>query len=161
MRIGLIIAEFESGFASSFQHTAKVQYDVDFDSSTISNILDKLVNLKEKIQTGNLNNDVKVGWKMDIKHVKRLITLLNHILDKYEELFSYRPVNQKIYFVNHQLRESELISPKDFANEVIKSIFIPEQGKKLTKKEQLELDAQNLSRQRALKDFQKLQRNKK
>jgi hypothetical protein len=31
MRIGLIITEFESGFASSFKHTASVKYGVDFD----------------------------------------------------------------------------------------------------------------------------------
>ena len=159
MRIGLIIAEFESGFASSFQHTAKVQYDVDFDSSTISNILDKLICLEEKILLGNAK-DVKVGWTMDLNHVQRLLTLLNHILDKYEELFSYRPMNEKIYFVNHQLRESEIISPKDFAYEVIKSLFIPEKQEKLTKKQQLELDAQNLSRVRALKEYKKAQRNK-
>ena len=50
---------------------------------------------------------------MDVKHVHMLETLMNQILDKYEEIFHYRPINQKIYSVNNKLRESEIPNPKD------------------------------------------------
>lgn len=156
MRIGLIIAEFESGFGSSFKHTARVQYDVDFESSTIQDILDNLILLEKRILSGE-GKSVKVGWQMSLDHVKMLQSLLKQILDKYEEYFHASPENQKIYSVNHKLRETELSSPKDFALDAIKSIFVPVKEDKLSNKERLRLQAESLSRSRAIKAYQKLQ----
>lgn len=158
MRIGLIIAEFESGFGSSFKHTARIQYDVDFESSTVQDILDNLAMLKNRILSGE-GKRVQVGWQMNVDHVIMLQSLLNQILDKFEELFHQRPVHQKIYSINHKLRETELGSPKDFALDAIKSLFVPVRESKLSKKEKQRLQAENLSRNRALKAYQKSQFN--
>jgi hypothetical protein len=156
MRIGLIIAEFESSFGSSFQHTARVQFDVDFESSKIQVIFDNLNLLEQKILLGECNGRM-VGWQMSLDHVRMLQHLLNQILCKFEELFHNKPMNQKIYSVNHKLRETELSSPKEFALDAIKSLFVPVKENKLSKKEQQRLQAESVSRSRAFKAYQKIQ----
>lgn len=155
MRIGIIIAEFESSFSSSFKHTARVQFDVDFDSSNIQNILEKFNLLKKKIGTGQAKK-IQVGWDMDVNHVHMLETLMNQILDKYEEIFNYRPINQKIYSVNNKLRESEIPNPKDFTLDAIKDLLAPIDKGKISKKEKKRLEVNTLSIQRAIKANQKL-----
>lgn len=42
MKIGLIIADFESSYSSSFQHTARVKYGVDFNTSNVDTLGMKL-----------------------------------------------------------------------------------------------------------------------
>lgn len=74
--------------------------------------MEKLNWLKKKIGAGQAKK-IQVGWDMDVKHVHMLETLMNQILDKYEKIFHYRPINQKIYSVNNKLRESEIPNPKD------------------------------------------------
>lgn len=154
MRIGLLIAQFESGFASSFKHTARVQYDVDFDSSTVSNILSNLQLLKENI-LAERKRDIQVPWEMSIEHVLMLEVTLNQIITKYEELFFIRPLDSKIYLVNNKLIESELPCPKDFAKDAIQHIFKPDSGKKISKREQKKIAADSISFNRAMKSFNK------
>jgi hypothetical protein len=155
MRIGLIIAEFESSFSSSFKHTARVQFNVDFDSSEIQNIIEKLKLLKNNIETGRAI-EIHVGWQMDIKHVHMLESLLNQILDKYEEIYYYRPTNLKIYVVNNKLRESEIPALKDFTLDAIKELLVPISEVKISKKEKQIIEANVLSYKRAFKANQKL-----
>jgi hypothetical protein len=155
MRIGLIIAEFESSFSSSFKHTARVQFNVDFDSSEIQNIIEKLKLLKNNIETGR-SIEIHVGWQMDIKHVHMLESLLNQILDKYEEIYYYRPTNLKIYVVNNKLRESEIPALKDFTLDAIKELLVPISEVKISKKEKQIIEANVLSYKRAFKANQKL-----
>ena len=149
MRIGLIITEFESGFASSFKHTARVKFGVDFDSSIIESILNNLELLKIKISS-NLETDTKVGWKMNLDHVLMLERLLYEIINKYEELFYIKPLDKKIYTINAKLREVEQPAPKDFAREVIQAVFTPPESKKMSRAEQIKIEAQNRSLSRAI-----------
>jgi hypothetical protein len=97
---------------------------------------------------------------MNVDHVHMLQSILNQILDKFEELFHHRPTNQKIYSVNHKLRESEIAAPKDFALDALKTLFVPANGVKISKKEKQRLQAESLSRSRALKAYQKSQLKK-
>jgi hypothetical protein len=150
MRIGLIITEFESGFASSFKHTARVKYGVDFDSSIVESILNNLELLKNKISS-SLEPDTKVGWKMNLDHVLMLERLLYEIINKYEELFYIKPLDKKIYTINAKLREAEQPAPKDFAREVIQAVFSPPESKKMSRAEQIKIEAQNRSLSRAIK----------
>jgi hypothetical protein len=154
MKIGLIISEFESGFASSFKHTSRVQYEVDFDSSRVGSILENLQILKKKLQLGH-RKDVKVGWVMTIDHVIMLERLLLLILDEYENVFFIRPVNDKIYSVNSKLRQIDAPNPKEFANDVVRSLFISDDKKQISPSEKLKKQAEEMSLKRALKAIKK------
>jgi hypothetical protein len=122
MRIGLIIADFEMSFTTSFQHTARVKYGVDFNSS----------------------NAYALGL---ILHVQNL---LNQILEKYREVFHVLPPNMKIYTITQKLKESEAPSAKELAKEVLTEVLNPEKPAKTTKAERKKADAEALSAKRAL-----------
>jgi hypothetical protein len=155
MKISLILAEFETGFASSFQHTSRVQYNVVFDSSTIASILNNLDILKTKIMSGDKNN-VHVRWQMNLEHVIMLERLLNEILDAYQKVFFFRPINEKIYDVNKKLRAWETPSPKDYAREVVSNIFKVDDKKQISSAEKKKRHAEELSTHRALKAINKV-----
>lgn len=107
MKIGLIIADFESSYSSSFQHTARVKYGVDFNTSNVDTLGMKLNELKIKLQN-NQHNDVHVGFEITTEHVIHVENLLNQIIIKYKEEFNTLPINRKIYTINQKLRASEI-----------------------------------------------------
>lgn len=154
MKIELIIAEFESNFASSFKHTARVKYGVDFKTSSIYDIEENLERLKNKIVAGEFK-DVHVGWEMTLEHVIMLQSLLNQILIKYEDVFFKSPTNEKIYTINNKLRNFEAPSAKDFAKDVVKQVFTPDKSEKLSKVERINIEAERISIERALKRHRK------
>lgn len=154
MRIALIIAESESGFASSFKHTARVQYEVDFESSTISDIQDNLYLLKNRFTDG-LKKEVKVGWEMNLEHIEMLQSSLEQIINKYQELFYVCPLKSKVYSVTNKLRESEVSDSKAFALDVLKHVFNPIKEKKKTKQDRIKEKADNMALNRALKAHRK------
>ena len=90
MEINLILKEFESGFGSSFMHTSRVNYDVDFNNSNIWDVKEKLEILHARVESGKSNNK-HVGWPMDIKHLELLQNCLEKIIDKYKSIFSVEP----------------------------------------------------------------------
>ncbi len=149
MRIGLIIADFESSYSTSFQHTARVKYGIDFNTSNVDVLGIKLDDLKNKIEL-NQFSDVHVGVEITLEDVIHVQNLFNQILDKYQEVFSVRPSNRKIYTINHKLRESESPSAIDLVKEVLKEVFNPEKAVKQTKLEKKKADAEKVSKQRAL-----------
>lgn len=149
MKIGLIIADFESSFSSSFQHTARVKYGVDFNTSNVDTLGLKLNELKNKLQT-NQHNDVHVGFEFTTEHVIHVENLLNQIIIKYKEEFNTLPINRKIYTINQKLRASEISTPKEIAKEVLSEIFTPEKPVKLTKSHRIKADAEAVSKKRAL-----------
>ena len=132
MRIGLIIADFEIHYCTSFIHTARVKYGVDFNTSNVDTLGLKLTELKEKIHT-NQFNDVHVGFEITMEHVLHVEHLLNEILSRYKEVFNYLPSNRKIYTINQKLRESELPPTKELAQEVLNAILTPDKPAKQTK----------------------------
>ena len=154
MRIGLIIADFEIHYCTSFIHTARVKYGVDFNTSNVDTLGLKLIELKEKIQA-NQFNDVHVGFEITLEHVLHVEHLLNEILSRYKEVFSYLPSNRKIYTINQKLRESEIPPVAEMAKEVVQKILTPETPPKQTKKQRIEADAEAMSKQRALEYLRK------
>lgn len=135
MRIGLIIADFEMSFTTSFQHTARVKYGVDFNSSNADALGLKLNDLKGKFEL-NQHNDVHVGLEITLEHIMHVQNLLNQILEKYREVFRVLPPNMKIYTITQKLNESEAPTAKELAKEVLTEVFNPEKPAKLTKIEQ-------------------------
>ncbi len=154
MRIGLIITAFESEFASSFTHTARVKFGVEFESSNVESILKNLKILKIKINSG-METDVKVGWQMYLDHVIKFERLLNDILNKYEEIFYVRPLDKKVFTINAKLRETEQQNPKDIAMEVLQAVFTPPEKKKISREEQIKLKVHNKCISRGIKILNK------
>ncbi|NBR13407.1 MAG: hypothetical protein EBU01_02355 [Crocinitomicaceae bacterium] len=159
IRIGLVIADFESNYSTSFQHTARVKYGVDFNTSNVDSLGEKLNELKYKVEN-NIHNNVHVGFAITIEHVDIVEELLQEILNRYASLFGSLPINRKIYTINQKLREAETPTTKEIAKEVIGEILNPK-TEKLTKTEKLKIDAKVKSKERAMKLLQKNSRNKK
>ena len=149
MRIGLIIADFEMSFTTSFQHTARVKYGVDFNSSNVDNLGLKLKELKNKFEL-HQQNDVHVGLELTLEHIIHVQNLLNQIVEKYREVFKVLPPNMKIYTIIQKLKESEAPSAKELAKEVLKEVLTPEKEVKLTKSDRINVEAEKFSKQRAL-----------
>ncbi len=160
MRIGLIIADFEMSFTTSFQHTARVKYGVDFNSSNADALGLKLNDLKGKFEL-HQHNDVHVGLEITLEHIMHVQNLLNQILEKYREVFKVLPPNMKIYTITQKLKESEAPTAKELAKEVLTEVFNPEKPAKLTKIEQKKADAEALSAKRALAIIRKNSAKKK
>jgi hypothetical protein len=154
MRTGLLLAEFESTYSTSFKYTARVKYGVDFDTSNVDSLSTKLSELKRKLEANEFN-EVHVGFEITLEHVEYVIFLLNEILDRYKSIFHGLPTNRKIYTVNQKLREAEAPNAKDIAKEALKSLLSPESPKKLSKAEQLKADAKAVSAKRALEILRK------
>lgn len=159
MRIGLIIADFESSYSTSFQYTARVKYGVDFNSSNVDTLGLMLTDLKNKLQL-NQYNDVHVGLEITLEDVIHVENLLNQILTRYKEVFQTLPSNRKIYTINQKLREAESPSPKEMAKQVLGEIFNPVSPAKETKAERLKKDAKAMSTKRALDMIKRNSANK-
>jgi len=149
MKIGLIIADFESSYSTSFQHTARVRYDVDFNTSNVDTLGLKLEELKEKL-VKNECKDVHVGLEITLEHVTHIQHLLQQILERYKQVFDVLPVNRKIYTINQKLRDAELPSPTEMAKQVLEEILNPATPAKQSKAQKIKKDAKALSQKRAL-----------
>jgi len=154
MRIGLIIADFELNYTTSFQHTARVKYGVDFKTSDVDDLILKLKELRGKVEM-HQHKDVQVALEITLDHVVHVENLLNQILDKYTEVFHVRRPNMKIYAIMQKLRDAEAPSAKELAKEVLTEVLIPEKSEKLTKKKQMEAEAKAVSARRALAQIKK------
>ena len=155
MRIGLIIADFEMSFTTSFKHAARVKYNVEFTSSNVVHIRENLQQLKEQLNTGN-HNKIHVGNDLTIHDVEHIESLLDAIMNAYAETFSINaPPTKKIYTLINQLRETKTQTPEQIAKEVLKDILTPSQPQKLTPKQRLQADANAKSMERAINFYKK------
>lgn len=160
MRIGLKIVDFESSYTTSFQHTARVKYGVDFDTSVVNDIKVKLGELKHKVELSQSNN-VHVGFEITLEYVIHVQHLLNQIIEKYIETFHFLPPNTKVYTILRKLKEAESPTVKELAKEVLVEIINPETSGKPTKSQKLADAADAMSKRRALKTINKLSSKKK
>ena len=124
MRIGLIIADFELHYTTSFLSTARRKYDVDFTSSNVDSIVENLNELRNKVEN-NICNDVHVGFEITLEPVIHTQELIEKITSRYCELFGRLPINKKIYTINDKLRQSESPSTREMAKEVVMEILNP------------------------------------
>lgn len=136
-------------YTTSFLHTARVKYGVDFDSSNINELGEKLKQLRNKIESKQ-QKEVHVGFEVSLEHVIHVENLFNQILEKYREVFHVLPPTMKIYEIIRKLKASESPSAKDLAKEVLTEVLSPEKVGKLTKAERIKADAEKVSKQRAL-----------
>jgi hypothetical protein len=153
MRIGLIIADFELHYTTSFLSTARRKYDVDFTSSNVDSIVENLNELRHKVEN-NICNDVHVGFEITLQHVIQTQDLIEKITSRYCELFGRLPIHKKIYTINDKLRQAESPSTREMAKEVLTEILIPK-TENLSKAERLKMDADAKSQERALNTIKK------
>ena len=155
MRIGLIIADFEMSFTTSFKHTSRVKYGVDFTNSNIGSIVEKIIELKQRLHDGKFFS-VHVGYDFTLQDVQHVQNLLNDIELKYTS-FTGRvtPTNKKIYTIIQQLKSEEIKTPNEIAKDVLKEILIQPAPAVLPLKERLKADAQQKSLERAMKIIKK------
>lgn len=154
MRIGLIIAEFETWYCTSFQHTARVKYDVNFTTSNIDSLSSNLEELRQKILL-NKGKKVHVGLDFNLEHVEQVQKLLQQILDKYKLEFGVLPINRKIYTITQKLRDAETAAPKVIVKQALDEILSPPPQRKGTKSQRIQTDAEALSKRRALEKIRK------
>lgn len=136
-------------YTTSFLHTARVKYGIEFDSSDINALAVKFKELRTKIELKQHNN-VHVGFEITMEHVVHVENLLVQILKKYKEYFHVIPLKMKIYDIIQKIRIAEEPSAKELAKEALIEVLNPEKGEKLTKAEKKEADAKRVSKQRAL-----------
>ena len=155
MRIGLIIADFEMSFTTSFKHTSRVKYGVDFTNSNIGSIEEKIIELKQRLQDGKFCS-VHVGYDFTLHDVEHVQNLLRDIVLKYTTLTGRVTfTNKKIYTLIQQLRSVENKTPNEIAKEVLREILIPPTPAILPLKDRLKADAKQKSIERALKIIKK------
>lgn len=160
MRTGLVIADFEMRFTTTFKHVAQVKYNVEFTNSTIPHIEEQLTQLKENMRSGH-RNDVHVPIDFTVEDVENIEKLVNILVERYETVSGLRAANQKIYTLIQRLRDMETQTPEQIATKIIHQIVAPPEAPKKTRKERIKAEAEALSKQRALKAIQKNSSKKK
>lgn len=154
MRIGLVIADFESNFTTSFKHTARIKYDVDFIDSNIGSITEKMQELQLLVQTPG--KQVHVAYDFTIQDVEHIQKLIEKILSKYREVFSPNiSPKKKIYDLFQKLREAEIPTPDELATQALSNILKPTTAPRTTRKEKINVDAEVKSKQRLLAAIKK------
>ena len=137
-------------FTTSFKHTSRVKWGIDFSNSNVVDVIDKLRELHNVMSAGSANN-VHVGYDITLKDVDHVQNLLTIIINQYKELIAPTiPSNKKLYTIIEQVRQATTITTQQMAKDVINQIVTPQQNKKLSHKEQLEANADTMSKQRML-----------
>lgn len=124
MRVTTLIAEFNSIFSTSFRHTAKVKYNIEFKNSNIVTILKNLKRLIETMESG-ISNEVHVGYDFTLEDVHYVLNLLNKLIEHYKESFGGIPNNLKSYTAFEKLRSFHSPNPRKIAADVLNNILSP------------------------------------
>lgn len=107
--------------------------------------------MRNKVEN-NICNDVHVGFEITLEHVIHTQELIEKITSRYCELFGRLPINRKIYTINDKLRQAESPTTREMAKEVVMEILNPK-VEKLSKAEKFKIDADAISKERALKQI--------
>lgn len=151
-RIGLVIADFELRYTTTFKSVAEDFYGVKFTNSHVKHIKEKLHKLKENIQSGHYTHKSR-GYDPTIEDVEHIENLLTELVNRYKQAFPLTAhPNPKIYDLLHHLREHELPDPKQIAKEALKETLnpTPDKPKKQTRKQRIEAAAKLKSMERSL-----------
>ncbi len=154
--INRLVADFEMSYTTSFKHTAKIKYGVEFTNSDLPDIILHLKKLKKCIETNTYNNNVHVGYDFGLNDVEHILEILSNIITEYSTKYSIdSPPSKKIYSIIDHIRAKNAKSPSDLAREVISGMISTPSNQKKSKKIDQEEKANQLSITRALKNSQK------
>ncbi|RYG08036.1 MAG: hypothetical protein EOO07_26320 [Chitinophagaceae bacterium] len=160
MRTGLIIADFEMRFTTSFRHAAEVRYNVKFINSNLKHIREQLTKLKENIRSGN-HNGKHVGYDPTSEDVEHIENLVIELTKRYNERLALTAhPNPKIYTLIHQLREAETQTPKEIVKEGLTELISPPEAEKGNSKENFDASVRAKSLERAINHLTKIDKKK-
>ncbi|WP_256004971.1 hypothetical protein [Pedobacter deserti] len=128
---------------TSFVDTAKEKYNVRFAGNTVSHHQEKLNELL--ISVTNSSSDMHVGFDFNANDVKQWIDDLQSILEQYKLVnnLNHIPSYVKVRDIISSLVPTLNDSVKQLSQKVLKEVLTPSNtGKKLSKKEQRNLDIQ-------------------
>ena len=154
--INRLVADFEMSYTTSFRHTAKIKYGVEFTNSDLPDIILHLKKLKKCIEINPSNTKVHVGYDFGLNDVEHILEILSNIITEYSTKYSIdSPPSKKIYSLIEHIRKKNAKSPSDLAREVISGMISTPSNHKKSKKIDQEEKANQLSIARALKNTQK------
>ena len=149
--INRIIADFEMSYTTSFRHTAKIKYGVEFTNSHLPDVIRNLKELKSCI-VSKKSYHIHVGYDFGISEVQHILVLLAQLINFYSDQYSIDdPPAKKIYALIDHIRVQSEKSSKEIAREIISDIISPKGNQKMTKKQSLEEEANRMSIERAIK----------
>lgn len=144
--------QFDMIFTTSFKHTGKVLYEVEFSNSNVLEIIEKLNELKYRVEN-NFSTGKHVGAQIDTTDVQLALNTLEKISEHYMKItgLTELSVNTKTYKMISYVRESERLNVKAVAKEVLDEVLSPEKkDKKLTREEIIKVGAEQKTLERTL-----------
>lgn len=144
--------QFDMIFTTSFKHTGKVLYEVEFSNSNVLEIIEKLNELKYRVEN-NMSTGRHVGAQIDTTDVQLALNTLEKITEHYMKItgLTELSVNTKTYKMISYVRESERLNVKTVAKEVLDEVLGPEKkDKKLTRQEIIKVGAEQKALERKI-----------
>jgi hypothetical protein len=135
-----------------------VLYDVSFETSNVLHIVERLIALNYNL-SNNINTGKHVGAPITLDDVKLVQVTLKALILHYELAHNITslPSRLKLHEMLKVIRETETADVKKVAKDVVTEILKPlNTGKKLSKKEQITIDAKVKSNERRLATIKKL-----
>ncbi len=151
LRIGLVIADLEMRFSTTFKTCSNDYYGVTFENSDVIENLNKLNRLLELVSQG-CNYKGYMRFKITREDVETIIKQFSMVVSRYNELYGPVPRQMKVYALYNILREAEKPTAEQIANQALAHILTPQ---KTTKKPTKQESAENLSKERQLKRIRK------
>ena len=159
MTIINLINLLDSVFTTSFKHTARVLYSVQFETSNVNKTVERLKELEYNFSNG-INTGKHVGAQITNDDITLVSKTLYSLILQYELMNEIQsiPSRLKLHEMTKELREYEKsITVKDLAKEVVSEILQPvKPEKKLTKKERLSEEVTKKSLERQMEMIKKL-----
>ncbi len=152
MTIINLINLLDSTFATSFKHTSRVLYGIDFENSNVLKIVDKLNELNHNV-INNINTGKHVGAPITTDDVIIVLNTLQSIINHYKAMNNIDaiPSKTKLHDMVKDIRANETVNVKGLAKEVVQEVFQPvKSDKKLTKKEKFKEEVNKKSDERML-----------
>ena len=159
MTIINLINLLDSVFTTSFKHTARELYSVPFETSNVNKTVERLKELEYNFTNG-INTSKHVGTQITVDDITLVSKTLYALIIQYEMMNEIQsiPSRLKLHEMTKELRDnSEKVTVKDLAKEVVSEILQPiKSEKKLTKKQELDELAAKKSLDRKMEKIKKL-----
>lgn len=151
LRIGLVIADLEMRFSTTFRTAANIYYDVAFDNSDVSENIEKLNTLLHLVNDGCKYKGY-MHHEITPEDVRMIIQRFTRVIDRYKELYGSVHRNMKLYTLFNKVREAEQPNAEQVAKQALDHILTPNTTTQKASKEEL---AEKLSKERQLKRIKK------
>lgn len=122
LRIGLVIADLEMRFSTTFKTCSNDYYGIAFDNSDVSANIDKLNTLLNLVKSG-CNYKGHMRHKITTEDVTTILQRFTRVFDRYNDLYGPVPRNMKLYTLFNLIRQAEEPNPEQIARQALESIL--------------------------------------